>query len=264
MKEVDYLQKKGNQNMCQCEDKSCCCKAASKVLAALLIAGGLVLCGFFPGYYYYQSKINSNFVTVKGLAEKDVKANLGIWNIRYTVTNNDLAMAQQEIQSQKEIIYGFLANQKIESAEISEGRVETSDVMANPYRSGTDTGARFIVSQSLTVRSNDVDKIEAALRKNGELVAKGIIMDNQYSSPVAYLFTDINSVKPEMLEDATHNAAAAAAEFAKSSSSKVGRIKRASQGVFSVLPREQRPDAVESQSIDKTIRVVSTIEYWLE
>ena len=173
-------------------------------------------------------------------------------------------MAQQEIQAQKEIIYGFLATQKIDASEISEGRVETSDVMANPYRSGNDTGARFIVSQSLTVRSTDVDKIEAALRKNGELVAKGIIMDNQYSSPVAYLFTDINSVKPEMLEDATKNAAAAAAEFAKSSNSKVGRIKRASQGVFSVLPREQRPDAVESQSIDKTIRVVSTIEYWLE
>lgn len=250
---------------CKCDENDTVCRCGKrKLLSALLIAAGLTLGGFFPGYFYYRSKVNSNFVTVKGLAEKDVKANLGIWSIRYVVTNNDLSLAQQEISRQKSIIMRFLNEQGISAEEIIEGRVETNDVMANPYRSGNDTCARFIVSQSMTVRSADVDKIDAALSKNGDLVAQGIILDNQYSSPVAYLFTDINSVKPEMLEEATKNAAAAAAEFAKSSNSKVGRIKRASQGVFSILPREQRPDASETQSIDKTIRVVSTVEYWLE
>ena len=246
-----------------CDNKDCC-KIFGKLLAALLIAGGFALGGFFPGYYYYQAKTNSNFVTVKGLSEKEVKANIGIWNIRYVVTNNDLSLAQQELSMQKQIIYKFLNNQGIDNNEITEGRVETNDIMANPYRSVSDNGARFIVSQSLIVRSNDVDKIEKALSKNGDLVAKGIILDTQYSSPVAYLFTDINSIKPQMLEDATKNAALAANEFAKSSGSKVGKIRRASQGVFSILPQEQRPDAVETQSINKTIRVVSTIEYWLE
>lgn len=249
---------------CEPKEKKKCCPEIAKVLSALLTAAGLMLAGFFPGYYYYQSKINANFVTVKGLSEKEVKANLGIWNIRYVVTNNDLGAAQQEISRQKAVIYKFLDGQGIAPEEINEGRIETNDVMANPYRSGNDNGARFIVSQNIIVRSADVDKLDAALRKTGDLVAQGIILDTQYSSPVAYLFTDINAVKPSMLEEATKNAAAAAAEFAKSSNSRVGRIKRASQGVFSILPREQRPDASETQSIDKTIRVVSTIEYWLE
>lgn len=246
------------------ETKSACCCKRGKLISAVLISIGLSLGGFFPGYFYYRTKTNSNFVTVKGLAEKDVKANLGIWNIRYVVTNNDLTKAQQEILRQKSIIIKFLTAQGFSSEEIIEGRVETNDIMASPYRSTNDTGARFIVSQNIVIRSTDVDKIDAALSKNGDLVAQGIILDTQYTSPVAYLFTELNSVKPEMLEEATKNAAAAAAEFAKSSDSKVGRIKRASQGVFSILPREQRPDASESQSIDKTIRVVSTIEYWLE
>lgn len=248
---------------CEPKDKKGCPEKA-RVLSALLLAVGLILAGFFPGWYYYRSKVNANFVTVKGLSEKEVKANLGIWNIRYVVTNNDLSAAQQEISRQKSVIYKFLGAQGITAEEISEGRIETNDIMANPYRSGNDSGVRFIVSQNIIVRSADVDKIDDALRKTGDLVAQGIILDTQYSSPVAYLFTDINAVKPAMLEEATKNAAAAAAEFAKSSNSRVGRIKRASQGVFSILPREQRPDASETQSIDKTVRVVSTVEYWLE
>ena len=133
------------------------------------------------------------------MSEKDVKANIGIWNIRYVVTNNDLSLAQQELSMQKQIIYKFLNNQGIDNNEITEGRVETNDIMANPYRSVSDNGARFIVSQSLIVRSNDVDKIEKALSKNGDLVAKGIILDTQYISPVAYLFTDIISIKHQIL-----------------------------------------------------------------
>lgn len=253
------------EDQCKCgENAGKCHCGKGKLLAALLLAVGMTLAGYFPGYYYYQSKINANFVTVKGLSEKAVRANLGIWTIRYVVTNNDLTLAQQEVQRQKDIIFQFLKTVGISEEEISEGRIETNDIMANPYRNGNDTGARFIVNQSIIVRSADVDKIESALSKSSELVARGIILDNQYASPVAYLFTELNAVKPAMLEEATRNAAAAAAEFAKSSNSRVGRIKRASQGVFSILPREQSPGAAESQSIEKTVRVVSTVEYWLE
>ena len=132
-------------------------------------------------------------------------------------------------------------------AEISEGRVETNDLLANPYRSNNDVASRFIVSQTITVRSGNVDVVDKALRNNGELVARGIILDSQYGSPVSYIFTKLNDIKPQMLEEATKNAAAAAAEFAKSSDSRVGRIRRASQGVFSILPLEQTPDVSETQ-----------------
>lgn len=240
-------------------------RCSGKLGAAFILALGLLLAGFFPGYYYYQAKVKSNFVTVKGLAEMPVKADLAIWNLKFVVTGNNLPAAQQEIASQHKIINEFLMRQGLKPEEIIEGRIETNDLMANPYRSGNDANSRFIVSQSITVRSNNVELIDKALRNNGELVAKGIIFDGQsYGSPVSYVFTKLNEIKPQMLEEATRNAAAAAAEFAKSSDSKVGRIRRASQGVFSIMPREQSQDAMESQYINKTVRVVSTIEYWLE
>ena len=240
------------------------CRCGCKFASAALIAAGLFSAGFFPGWYYYQSKVNSNFVTVKGLAETNVKADLAIWNLKFVVTADNLTAAQQNIASQRGVIYEFLQQQGIAKAEISEGRVETNDLLANPYRSNNDVASRFIVSQTITVRSENVDVIDKALRNNGELVARGIILDSQYGSPVSYIFTKLNDIKPQMLEEATKNAAAAAAEFAKSSDSRVGRIRRASQGVFSILPLEQTPDVSETQSINKKVRVVSTIEYWLE
>ena len=240
------------------------CRCGCRFASAALIAAGLFSAGFFPGWYYYQSKVNSNFVTVKGLAETNVKADLAIWNLKFVVTADNLTAAQQNIASQRGVIYEFLQQQGIAKAEISEGRVETNDLLANPYRSNNDVASRFIVSQTITVRSGNVDVVDKALRNNGELVARGIILDSQYGSPVSYIFTKLNDIKPQMLEEATKNAAAAAAEFAKSSDSRVGRIRRASQGVFSILPLEQTPDVSENQSINKKVRVVSTIEYWLE
>lgn len=240
------------------------CRCGCKFASAALIAAGLFSAGFFPGWYYYQSKVNSNFVTVKGLSETNVKADLAIWNLKFVVTADNLTAAQQNIASQRGVIYEFLQQQGIAKEEISEGRVETNDLLANPYRSNNDVASRFIVSQTITVRSGNVDVVDKALRNNGELVARGIILDSQYGSPVSYIFTKLNDIKPQMLEEATKNAAAAAAEFAKSSDSRVGRIRRASQGVFSILPLEQTPDVSETQSINKKVRVVSTIEYWLE
>ena len=250
--------------MTEC-DKNGGCRCKCKFAAAIVVALGLFAAGFFPGWYYYQAKVNSNFVTVKGLAEKDVKADLAIWNIKFVVTSDNLATAQQNIASQRAIIYEFLSKQGFNKEEVIEGRVETNDLLANPYRgNNTDMSSRFIVSQSIKVRSGNVDLVDKALRNNGELVAKGISLESQYGSPVSYIFTKLNEIKPQMLQEATQNAAAAAAEFAKSSDSKVGRIRRASQGVFSILPLEQASDVSESQSINKKVRVVSTIEYWLE
>ncbi len=249
---------------CGCGDGGKCGCKGGKMLASLLLALGIALGGFFPGYYYYQAKINANSVTVKGLAEMNVKADLAIWNLRFVLTSDDLSAAQKQIDSQRAVIYKFLAEQGFKAEEISDGRIETNDLMANPYRSNTDMTSRFILNQTVTVRSANVDLVDKALRQNGDLVAAGIILDNQYGSPVSYIFTGLNQIKPQMLEQATKNAAAAAAEFAKASSSKVGNIRRASQGVFSILPREQGGSESEAQSIDKTVRVVSTVEYWLD
>ena len=60
----------------------------SKVIASIFLALGLVIGGFFPGYYYYQAKLNNNSVTVKGLAEMNVRADLAIWKLKFARGNS--------------------------------------------------------------------------------------------------------------------------------------------------------------------------------
>lgn len=235
-----------------------------KTLCSLILSIGIALGGFFPGYYYYHAKSDANFVTVKGLAEMDVKADLGVWDIKYVVTGNDLAVSQSKMTAQQEIITSFLKKLGFNDNEIIAQRTETNDLMANPYRSDSQNSFRYILTQSIQVKSTDVDLIEKAVNSTGILISKGIVFDNNSYMPVSYIFTKINDIKPQMLEAATKNAMAAANEFAKSSNTKVGKIRKANQGVFSILPREQTANATEMNRIEKKVRVVSTIEYYLD
>ncbi len=236
-----------------------------KIISSIFLGLGLILGGFFPGYYYYKAKLDNNSVTVKGLSEMNVKADLAIWKLKFVTTGQELVSSQKKITTQANDINTFLKEQGFKDEEIKMGRIETNDLMANPYRNNENNDIRFILSQTITVRSSKVDLVEKSLTQTDNLISKGIIFDSSsYEYPVSYIFTKLNEIKPQMLKEATENAKEAAYEFAKSSGSKVGKIRRANQGVFSILPREQTNGSYESQQIEKTIRVVSTIEYWLE
>lgn len=235
-----------------------------KLWPAALIGLGLAIGGFFPGYYYYAAKMNNRAVVVKGLAEVEARADLAIWDIKFLNTGNDLTTVQTKMNRDLKSVMEYLNKSGFTSDEIIIGRINTNDLMTNPYRS-ENNGPRYILNQTVTVRSTNVDLVETTLRAIGELVSMGVIFDSQeYSSPVSYLFTGLNEIKPQMLEQATRNARKAADEFAKSSHSSVGSIKHANQGVFSILPREETPGTSETSQINKKIRVVSTVEYYLK
>ena len=236
----------------------------SSLYMALVLALGIAFSGFFAGSFYYKAKLNANSVVVKGLAEMDVKADLAIWEMKYVVTGNDVIEAQKQISAQTEVIKSFLLENGFREDEITIGRLDTNDLNANPYRGSYENNLRFILNQTITVKSKNVDLVSETLNKSGDLVAKGIIFNSDYGSPVSYLFTKLNDIKPKMLTTATQNAREAAAQFAESSKSKVGHIKYANQGMFTILPSEQTASATESQQINKKVRVVSTIEYWLK
>lgn len=233
--------------------------------SALILALGIALGGFFPGYYYYKAKINFNTVSVKGLAEKDVVSDLAVWEMKFVSTGNDLSATQKEMERQAALIMEFLAGKGFTADEIDGGRLETNDLMANPWRGNEAIASRFILSQTITVRSGKVELVAQSLAQTGDLISKGVVFDSQNSGyPVSYIFTKLNEIKPQMLEEATQNARNAALEFAKSSHSKVGKIHQANQGVFSILPRDDTANAIASQQINKKVRVVSTVEYFLE
>ena len=138
------------------------------------------------------------------------------------------------------------------------------DKLAERYGGDSMPTYRYILTQKVNVKSNDVNLVERASSNISRLVSNGIIFDgNEYSSPLSFLFTKLNDIKPKMLEMATKNAKESAEEFAKASGSKVGKIRRASQGVFSIMPQDDMNQS-ERNFIDKKVRVVSTIEYWLD
>jgi hypothetical protein len=116
------------------------------------------------------------------------------------------------------------------------------------------------------VRSTAVDTVAEAAQSTGELVDAGVVLDDQSGNGTGptYLFDGLNKLKPEMIAEATRNARAAAEQFARDSGSTLGKIRRANQGVFEILARDKAPMLQEERQIDKTVRVVSTVDYSLQ
>jgi len=150
----------------------------------------------------------------------------------------------------------------VPAASIEVQGVEVNDVLANAYRSGP-VDMRFIVAQTLLVRSSDVDRIAAVSQRVGELVDAGVVLSSEGGGGPYYLFTKLNDVKPAMIAEATKRAREGAEQFAADSGSRVGGIRRASQGLFQILTRDDTPGTSEQRQINKTVRVVSTVDYLL-
>ena len=235
----------------------------TSLIAALLVSGGITLGGFFPGYYYYKTRFDMRTVTVKGLAEKDVKSDLAVWNIRFQSANNLLSSAKKDIENQEETIRSFLKTSGFSETEVITQGLSMQDAYADSYRDRNAIPTRYTLTQTLTVRSNQVDLVAKTYPQIGDLVSNGVNL-SAYGNTVSYLFTDLNTIKPSMLKQATQNAREAANEFAQNSGAQVGKIRSANQGVFSILPREDIPDQSEREQINKKIRVVSTVEYYLD
>lgn len=239
-------------------------KRKTKLIYGIVLCLGLMCAGFFPGYYYFKTYKTNNSVVVKGLAEMDVKADLAIWKIKFTVAGNDMLASQKKIEKQLDDVKKFLLSSGFTEDNITVPSLNVVDKLAERYGSDSVPPYRYILTQKVNVKSTDVNLVEKASSDISKLVSNGILFDgNEYSSPVSYLFTKLNEVKPKMLEEATKNAKESAEQFAKASGSAVGKIRKASQGVFSIMPQDDMNES-ERNFISKKVRVVSTIEYWLE
>ncbi|MCF8083937.1 MAG: SIMPL domain-containing protein [Deltaproteobacteria bacterium] len=234
-------------------------------LGALVIAVGLGLGGWFVGDGFFKGRAAERYVTVKGVSERDVKADIGLWPIRFVSTHDDLSQAQTRIAESKQIILDFLKSHGIHEDAVALQKLSVTDVLANPYRSGS-TQSRYIISQTLMVRTNNPTPIQKASQHVGDLVKAGVVLSSQggTDSVPTYLFTQLSRLKPEMIAEATANARRAAARFAEDSGSRIGKIRRARQGVFVILPRDRAPGIMEGTQLEKTLRVVSTLQYYLK
>jgi uncharacterized protein len=241
------------------------------VSLGLPLALGLIIGGWALGAQIKATRLSDRYVSVKGLVERQVKSDLAVWPIGYKEAGNDLASVYEKTEADKKTILQFLDQQGIKPPEIELGVVEVSDTQANEYSSGNRAPYRYIVDQQITVRTTRVDQVAAAAQKTMALLQKGIVLNNSAGQGLSYKFTALNSIKPDMITEATRNARAAADRFASDSGSKVGSIRQANQGEFSISPADQGGDPDESgaqngtdSSLMKNVRVVTSVQYYLE
>jgi len=238
-------------------------RSQSNILVAILLTLGVILAGWFIGNGFREGRTGDRFVTVKGVSERDVKADLALWPIRFVVAGNDLNGVQRKLKQDRGKIQSFLSGHNISADAVELQNLEVTDRTAQSYGSGSYEN-RFILAQTLMVRSKDIDKIDEASQAIGDLVEAGVILNSDYSgSGPTYLFNGLTELKPEMIAEATKNARSSAQQFARDAGSELGGIRRANQGVFVILARDKAPMLNEKQQIHKTVRVVSTLDYYL-
>lgn len=236
------------------------------VLSAGILAVGLVLAGGLMGWGFKAGRAADRFVTVKGMTEQEVEADLALWPLQIVTADNDLVAAQARMDGMVEETRAFLLDNGIEAGEVTIQAFRVQDAQANPYQ-GSGAPNRFIITQTLMVRSLEPGVVEAASQRVSELVQDGVVLTSgQEYGPggPTFVFSRLNDVKSDMLAEATSRAREAAAEFAAASGSRVGKIRQASQGVFQILPRDQTPGIQEQNQRMKIVRVVTTVQYLLE
>ncbi len=235
---------------------------------ALILALGMAIGGGLIGSGFARGRASDRFAEVKGVAEQDVRADLAVWPIKIVAADNDLATAQSHLQNDIRGVITFLAQQNIDTTQVALQDFSVSDALANQYNQEARAVTRFVIHQTVVVRSTHPELILAASEKVGALATAGVTLssggEDGYGSGPSFVFTGLNALKPRMIADATARAREAAQQFARDSHSALGGIRTASQGVFEILPRNGDVGGNEAHQIDKTVRVVSTVQYFLK
>lgn len=239
------------------------------VLLGLFLALGLIIGGWLLGAQIKATRLSDRYVTVKGLVERRVKSDLAIWPLSYKEAGDDLSLVYAKTEADKKAILQFLDQQGIRPSEIELGVVRVVDTQANEYGGGNRAPHRYIVEQQITVRTSRVGQIADAAQKTMLLLQKGIVLTSNPGQGLIYKFSGLNAIKPDMITEATRNARSAADRFALDSGSKVGSIRQANQGVFSILAADQGSEpgdgnSAADNSLMKTVRVVTSVQYYLD
>lgn len=229
-----------------------------KFYSGLFIMAGLVVLGLMIPKAVRDFRSFERTVNVKGLCEREVKADRVIWPLVYKVMADDVQSIYTQTDRNNSAIIAFLKKGGISDEEISISTPEVSDKYTNEY-TNTSRAYRYISTSVITVYTDNVDLVLKLMASQSELLKKGIVTAaNEWDNPVEFRFEGLNEIKPEMIEEATVNAREAAEKFAKDSDSRLGKIKTASQGTFTISDRDSNTPHI------KNVRVVTTVSYYLK
>lgn len=232
------------------------------LLGSAVLLGGLLALGLVWSGSYIKSAAevwqqSSRSVTVRGLAEREVAADLVLWPFNYSVSANSLSDLEQQLSNDEQLIRDFLEAQGFAAEHVSSTPPRIADQFSNQY-GGQRPEERYRAEATLLLRSPDVEGVIEAVPSATSLVREGVLLSPSYEYRTEFLFTDLEAIKPEMIAAATADARNAAQQFAKDSGSQVGQIRQATQGYFSI----EDLDSYTPQT--KRVRVVTTVDYYLQ
>lgn len=230
-----------------------------RLFGGLAVMLGLMVIGLMLPEAVGKYRSYDRTVNVKGLCEKEVKADKVIWPVVYKVMANDIQSVYDQTDRNNAEIMEFLKSGGIEPSEITVSVPEISDKYAAEY-GNNDRAFRYIAKNVITVCTSQVDKVLDLMSRQSELLKKGIVIGggNQWENPVEFRYEGLNDIKPQMIEEATTNAREVAVKFAKDSGSRLGKIKTASQGTFTIENRDSNTPYI------KKVRVVTSVTYYLK
>jgi hypothetical protein len=244
-------------------------------LLGSLLALGLIVGGLLLGTRLRDFKRADRYVEVKGLVERTVKSDSATWPISFSEAGDSLPEVFAASEKDKAAVLAFLSAQGFGPSDVTLGSIAVTDRSTAQFNNNSHA-PRYVVQQTITLQSSDVDKVQAANAKTADLIRAGVVTDSGpgQASGVSYKFNGLNALKPDMITEATRNARASADRFAADSGSQVGSIRSANQGVFSISAagggsstgedeNAYQADQQAQGSIQKKVRVVSTIDYYL-
>lgn len=237
----------------------------STIIAGGLVGLGIASGGFLAGESLVKSRLGYRVVTVKGLSERMVKADLGFWPVRFLVTGSTLEDARGKLEASEAAVEVFLKQSGFAADDVQVQNIQAEDRQAGYNANQSPEDARFVLTEDILVKSADVQKLADASRKVGDLLKSGVVFSaDAYNAGPSFIFTKVNDLKGEMLTEATKRAREAAEQFATESGAKVGDIQNANQGIIEINPAVDIPNDRPDKQIDKKVRVVTTITYLLK
>lgn len=247
----------------------------SIIMAAIIIGvciiSGLAAGGYFIGKGGVRFKADIRTVSVKGLVEKEVKADQAVWRLDFRRASEELKDADAQITADREAAVAFLKNQGFKDEEISPQPMRAIDKLARDYTQAQENNRlRYVVTAAVLVTTSNVDLVTKASGRTEELLKAGVLLDGQQDGGAAnprYVLTSFNALRPQLLAEATKNARSIAQQFAADSGAQVGNIRSANQGAIQIFGTDGNDESGSynpTSTPSKKIRVVSTFEFELE
>lgn len=247
----------------------------SSLVLGVCVAIGIIAGAFLLGRSLERFKKEDRHISVKGFSEREVKADLVIWTIPIRIANNDLLDGSRQMELSKQKVFEFLTKNGISSGEIIQRDLKVTDKQANEYGGNREEQFRYIIEETIEVRSNNVDNVQKVSRMTNELLTAGVALSTKSDwsgAGLQFIFTKLNDIKPGMIIESIQNAKKAAVQFTNESGTRLGKLREASQGYFSVSDRdnvlasggEGAGYGGGNSDMFKKVRVVIGVEYSIE